>query len=135
MVALDTIMHPDYLGLAAETNLIKAAAPAPVYAAVVAMTNAAAADVRAVDPTRQLYVSVQVETAWGRLGNGGAYIGIAQDYADFPFIDAFGLSSYPYLGGFADPDSMPDGLLLAARRPAMRTPVMVVEGGWSSASA
>jgi hypothetical protein len=133
VVAFDTLLRPDYLGLAAETNLIQAAAPAPVYDAVVTMTNAAAADVRAVDPARKLYVSVQVETAWGRLMNGGVYLGIARDYTDFPFIDAFGLSSYPYLGGFADPADIPEDYLsrLVAGH---STPVMVVEGGWASAS-
>lgn len=134
MVSLDTIMKPDYLGFAAETNLIKAAAPASVYSAVVAMTNAAAADVRAVDPRRKLYVSVQVETAWGRLSNGGAYIGIAQDYADFPFINAFGLSSYPYLGGYTDPSQIPIDYY-SRLITGHTTPVMVVEGGWASASA
>ena len=134
VIAVDTITHPDYLGLAAETNLIKAAAPAPVYAAVVAMTNAAAADVRAADPARKLYVSVQVETAWGLLLNGGVYIGIAQDYADFPFIDAFGLSSYPYVASYTEPDSMP-GDYYARLVAGHNTPVMVVEGGWSSVSA
>ena len=134
VVAFDTLLRPDYLGLAAETNLIKAAAPASVYNAVVAMTNAAAADVRALDPARKLYVSVQVETAWGRLSGGGAYIGIAQDYADFPFITAFGLSSYPYLGGYTDPADIPDDYY-SRLTTGHTTPVMVVEGGWASASA
>ncbi len=34
---------------------------------------------------RDLFVSVQVEVAWGRL-QGGGYTGIAQDLADFPFV-------------------------------------------------
>ena len=60
-------LGPDYLGLASEVNLIEVAAPAPVYAAVVRMANAAAADVRASNIALPLYVSAQVETAWGRL--------------------------------------------------------------------
>ena len=132
VMALDTILSPDYLGLAAETNLIRFAAPDSVYQAVVAMTNAAATAVRAHSAAPPLYVSVQVETAWGRL-QGGGYVGIAQDLADFPFVDALGLSSYPYLGGFAVPESLP---LDYYARVAAGTglPPLVVEGGWTSIS-
>ena len=105
-VAMDTLLRPAYLGLAPETNLIRAAAPAPLYAAVRQAANDAAADVRAVDPTVRLYASVQVETAWGRL-TGGPYQGVATDLADFPFMQAMGLSSYPYLGGFVEPEDVP----------------------------
>src|SRR5215831_14255494 len=45
--AVVTAIHPDNLGLAAETNLIRAQIAPAVYAALVAMTNAAVADVRA----------------------------------------------------------------------------------------
>src|SRR6185503_16919864 len=47
VTAMDTLVHPDYLGVASETNLIRLAAPAPLYDAVVAVANGAAADVRA----------------------------------------------------------------------------------------
>lgn len=129
-VAFDSIVHPRYLALAMETNLIRTAAPAPVYAAVVAMTNAAAAQLRAAGSTTQLMVSVQVETAWGRLGGSG-YTGIQRDRADFPFVQALGLSSYPYLGGFATPEDIPADYYsrLVADAPL---PMMVVEGGWTS---
>ncbi|HJP58899.1 MAG TPA: hypothetical protein VJ865_02835, partial [Gemmatimonadaceae bacterium] len=109
--ALVEMLRPDYLGLAAETNLIRMAAPRPVYDAVVRMTNDAAADVRR---TRNatvlpLYASIQVETAWGRLTRqaGGGFVGIAQDLRDFPFNNVLALSSYPYLGGFKDPREIP----------------------------
>ena len=131
-VAMDTILRPAYLGLAPETNLIRAAAPAALYGAVRQAANDAAADVRAVDATVQLYVSVQVETAWGRLGGSG-YQGVATDLADFPFIQALGLSSYPYLGGFAEPEDVPlDYYARVAQGSGLRP--MVVEGGWTSAS-
>jgi hypothetical protein len=132
VLALDTILHPDYLGLAAETNLIRLAAPDSVYQAVVAMTNAAAAAVQAAGAAPPLFVSVQVETAWGRL-QGGGYVGIAQDLTDFPFVDAIGLSSYPYLGGFAAPESVPlDYYARVVQGTGL--PPLVVEGGWSSIS-
>lgn len=80
----------------------------------------------------QLFVSAQVETAWGRF-QGGGYVGIAQDLADFPFIDCLGLSSYPYLGGYADPESVPLDYYARLRAESAR-PVLVVEGGWTATS-
>jgi len=134
VTAIDTILDPDYLGLAAETNLIRAAAPDSVYAAVVTMTNAAAVEQRTLGTSSHLYVSVQVEVAWGRLSGVGPFVGIAQDRADFPFIDLIGLSSYPYLAGFADPADLPDDYYSRLVEPP-QLPVMVVEGGWPSVSA
>jgi hypothetical protein len=133
VLTLDTILHPSYLGLAAETNLIRAAAPDSVYQAVVAMTDAAATRLNGLPSAPPLYVSVQVEVAWGALQHTG-YVGIAQDFADFPFVTAIGLSSYPYLGGFAVPESLPFDYY--ARVVAGHSiPNMVVEGGWPSVSA
>jgi hypothetical protein len=129
------MLHPDYLGLAAETNLIRQVAPRPVYDAVVRMTNDAASDIRRSRSgiTLPLYISVQVETAWGRLVQKGAYVGIDQDLRDFPFVNLLGLSSYPYLGGFKDPDQIPLDYYTRVRGPRV-LPLMVVEGGWPSAS-
>jgi len=128
-------LRPDYLGLAAETNLVRAIAPRPVYDAVVRMTRDAAAEIRAsrYGRTLPLYISVQVETAWGRLGRQGSYIGIDTDRRDFPFINVLGLSSYPYLGGFSEPERIPVEYYsrVNAKQPL---PVLVVEGGWPSAS-
>jgi len=132
VLTLDTMLRPSYLGLAAETNLIRAAAPDSVYRAIVAMTNAAASRLHASSGVPRLYVSVQVETAWGKLQHT-SYVGIAQDFTDFPFVDAIGLSSYPYLGGFAVPESLP--LDYYARIVAGHAiPTLVVEGGWTSLS-
>ena len=133
--ALVQMLRPDYLGLAAETNLIRAIAPRPVYDAVVKMTNAAATDVRRLRPAlaMSLYVSVQVETAWGKLPRQGGYPGIDQDLRDFPFVNVLGLSSYPYLGGFTDPDQIPLDYYTRVRG-SRSLPLMVVEGGWPSTS-
>jgi hypothetical protein len=131
VAAVDSILDPDYISLAAETNLIRLAAPSPVYAAIVAMVNAAAAERAAQGSTTPLMVSVQVETAWGRLQGTQVYAGIDQDRTDFRFLDALGLSSYPYLGGFTDPDDIPldyySRLVEAAP-----LPLIVLEGGWPS---
>ncbi|HJP85329.1 MAG TPA: hypothetical protein VJ852_05030 [Gemmatimonadaceae bacterium] len=135
--AVVEMLRPDYLGLAAETNLIRLAAPRPVYDAVVRMTNDAAADVRRLRTFAELplYASVQVETAWGRLGRqgGNGFVGIAQDLRDFPFNNVLALSSYPYLGGFKDPRDMPIDYYTRLRA-GHALPEMVVEGGWPSVS-
>ena len=133
VTAMDTLVHPDYLGVASETNLIRLLAPAPLYDAVVAAGNGAAADVRVHDSAVKLFSTVQVETAWGRLGGPGPYVGIDTDRADFPFIQVLGLSSYPYLGGYTDPDSVPIDYYsrLTEGNPI---PEMVIEGGWSTDS-
>jgi hypothetical protein len=131
-LAVASVLRPAYLGLAAETNLVRAAAPRPVYDAVVAMTNAAARDLAAAGFPAPLYVSVQVETAWGRLPGGGSFAGIEVDRRDFPFVTALGLSSYPYLGGFVEPEQVP--LDYFGRLATSGQPLLVVEGGWTSAN-
>jgi len=132
--AVATKLTPDYLGLAAETNLIRVAAPAPVYQAVVAMTNAASTELRAQGTLAKLFVSVQVETAWGRLQGSNQYEGVEQDFRDFPFIQALGLSSYPYLGGFGEPEQIPLDYFSRVRG-SHDIPMLLVEGGWASESA
>ena len=129
VIALAQQLQPEYLGLIAETNLIRAQVAAPVYQALVTMANAAVPAIRAAAPATQLFVSVQVEVAWGR--PAGPYQGIATDLADFPFADAIGLSSYPYLGGFTNPDALPLDYYARIGQEAS-LPVLVVEGGWPS---
>jgi hypothetical protein len=126
-------VRPDYLGIASETNLIRAVARPDLYAAVVAAGSEAAAAARAAFPGARLLSTVQVETAWGRVPTTGAYVGIAQDRADFPFAEVLGLSSYPYLGGFAEPEDVPLEYYTRLVEGAP-IPLMVIEGGWSSES-
>lgn len=131
-LAVAAQLNPEYLGLAAETNLIRAAAPPAVYAAVVEAANAAAADLKAAGSHATLIASVQVEVAWGRLGGAGTYVGVEQDFADFPFMEMLGLSSYPYFS-FTRPEDLPVDYY--SRLGSGRAlPVMVVEGGWTSAA-
>jgi hypothetical protein len=128
-VALDTLVRPDVFGTVLETNLIRAVAPAPLYAAIRQVANDAAAAIRAHDAAVQLAASVQVETAWGKLGSAG-YQGVDADFIDFPFIQVLGLSSYPYFV-WTSPDSLPVDYyarLLAGHA----VPAAVVEGGWTS---
>ncbi|MEP6495832.1 MAG: hypothetical protein ABJF01_24335 [bacterium] len=129
--ALVSIVRPDYLGLAAETNLIREQIAPPVYAALVQMTNAAAADVRAIGGTLpKLYVSIQADVAWGP--PPAAYKGAETDFRDFPFNSVLAISSYPYFV-YSDPDQIPlDYYTRIANGRSI--PTMVVEGGWTSAS-
>jgi hypothetical protein len=131
-VAFDSIVHPERLALAMEVNLVRRLAPS-IYPSVVLMTNAAALQIRAAGSATPLMVSVQVEDAWGRFSDG-TFVGIQRDRTDFPFIQALGLSSYPYLGGFATPEAIPLDYYsrLVADAPL---PMLVVEGGWTSGTA
>ncbi len=136
-VAVDTLLRPAHLGLAMETNLIRLAASPSLYDAVVVAAYGAATDVRARNALVRLSVSVQVETAWARFGFPGAppvnYVGVAQDMIDFPFAQEFGLSSYPFLGGFAEPEDVPLDWFKRVKDQVGK-PVLLVEGGWTSAS-
>ena len=132
VVAMDTLVRPDLLGIASETNLVRAIAPAALYQGEVAAANGAAADVRAFDTATRLFATVQVEVAWGGLVPASGYVGIAQDRSDFPFAQAIGLSSYPYFT-VAEPESLPETYYsrLVEGSPL---PVLVIEGGWPSES-
>lgn len=89
MLAVDRKLTPQVLGLVAECNLIRAAAP-HLYPAVRQAANDTAADLRAAGSSAALMASVQVETSWARLGGNGVYGGIETDFADFPFIGTLG---------------------------------------------
>jgi hypothetical protein len=131
VVVMDSVLRPDHLGLALETNLVRLAAPDSIYGGVKAAVNAAAADVRGIDKTVPLSVSIQAEVAWGKLG-GTTYVGVGQDFTDFPFLQELGVSSYPYLGGFASPSAIPLNYY-SQLGSGHSIPVFVSEGGWSSA--
>lgn len=131
VVVMDSVLNPEHLGLALETNLIRDAAPTAIYTGVRQAAADAAAEISSLDPDVKLSISVQADHAWGKL-NGGAYLGVAQDFTDFPFIEELGLSSYPYLG-WDSPDALPTNYY--SRLIEGKTiPVFVSEGGWTSES-
>jgi hypothetical protein len=131
-VVLDSILSPEHFGLALETNLIRGAAPDSLYRGVKAAANAAAGDIRSRNSDVRLSVSVQADYAWGRLG-GGQYVGVEQDFSDFPFIQELGISSYPYLAGFSEPENIADEYY-SRLKGGRSIPLMVTEGGWTSES-
>ncbi len=129
LLAVDRKLAPQVIGLVAESNLIRAAAP-QLYPAVRQAANDTAAALRAAGSRAVLTASVQVELAWGRLGGNGSYAGVEADFTDFPFMQRLGLSSYPYFG-WAQPEDMPADAfqrLLGGRS----LPTMLLEGGWAS---
>ncbi len=131
-VVMDSILRPEHLGLALETNLIRAASPPSLYNGIKKAVNDAAADVRIIDKTVKLSISAQADFAWGRLLGNGVYVGIAQDFIDFPFIQELGISSYPYFG-FSKPEDIPlDYYSKLAEGKSL--PVFICEGGWPSQS-
>ncbi len=132
VVVMDSMLHPDHLGLALETNLIRIAASSSIYNGVKKAANDAVVDVRAIDPTVKLSVSVQADVAWGKLLGNGTYVGIQQDFVDFPFIEELGISSYPYFD-FSNPDEIPINYYSRLVEGKSMN-LMITEGGWTSAS-
>jgi hypothetical protein len=125
-------IRPDYIGLGAETNLIRFAAPRPIYDGLKVMLNATAVDVRAIMPDATLYTTVQVDLAWGRLQGTNTWLGVEEDFRDFPFAQVLGLSLYPYLAHYSAPAEVPVEYLSRLRN-GRSIPMFVAEGGWTSA--
>ncbi len=130
VIVMDSLLNPDHLGLALETNLIRVASPPAIYQGVKKAANDVAAELNARNRPAPLSVSVQVDVAWGSLG--GTFVGIEQDYADFPFMEELGLSSYPYFET-ENPDQLPLNYYSKLIE-GKSLPVFVSEGGWTSGS-
>lgn len=131
-LAVEAMLRPEWLGLAAETNLIRLAASPQLYRAVTDSANAIELALKEARARSLRFVSVQAEVAWGRLQAKGQYAGIAQDLRDFPFIRALGISSYPYFG-FDRPEDIPADYYARLGHES-GLPVLVSESGWTSAS-
>ena len=129
VVVMDSVLKPEHLGLALETNLIRAAATPAIYNGVRKAANDVAAELKLRNTNAKLSISVQVDHAWGKLV-GGSYTGVEQDFVDFPFKEEVGLSSYPYFG-FDKPSDIPVNYYSRLVE-GKAVPVFVTEGGWSS---
>jgi hypothetical protein len=130
-IAVAQVIQPDALGLAAEVNMFRRLGPAPVYQALVRMVHDTITDLRSAYRGLPLYVSVQVETAWGKdIPGGGSYLGVREMRADFPTLDLLGLSTYPLLG-FEEPESIPEDYLSRLLDEAGLAG-LVSESGWPS---
>lgn len=121
-------VKPDYLGLGSEVNLLADNLPKATYDALVKMAGEAARAVNRVSPGTKLYVSAQVEWAWGKFPGQKGFQGCERIFKDFPYVRALGVSSYPAFG-WSEPEQIPLDYyrkLLGGRD----LPVLMVEGGW-----
>jgi len=129
VVVMDSVLKPEHLGLALETNLIRTISTPAIYNGVRQAANDVAEELLVRNTDAKLSVSVQVDHAWGRL-IGGVYKGVEEDFTDFPFMEEVGLSSYPYFG-YDEPEEIP--LDYYSRLVGGKIiPSFVTEGGWSS---
>jgi hypothetical protein len=126
---MDSILEPDHMGLALETNLIRGASPDSIYQGVKKAANDASNEIKVYDNHVKLSVSIQVDYAWGKLGDS-SYKPIDQDLTDFPFVEELGMSSYPYFG-FDRPQDIPIDYYSKLVE-GVSLPVFISEGGWSS---
>ena len=121
-------VRPVYLGLASEINTLAARGDAALYAQILDMINTLAPEVRQISPSTEVFVSFQVDEANGALGDPLIdHFALIDDFD----IDALGLSSYPVFA-FDRPADVP-GDYLARFDAATDLPLIMVEGGWSSA--
>jgi hypothetical protein len=134
VAAFAAVIQPEYLSVASETNLVRAAAPPALYAALVDAAGRAAVEAKRRSAATRVFTTIQVEVAWGR-PRPGTFVGIARDRVDFPFVEALGLSSFPYLGGFVEPEEVPLDYYTRLQAGSTVLPMLVIEGGWPSAGA
>jgi hypothetical protein len=130
VLAVARLVEPDYLGLAAEVNQVEIYGSKAVYAAVAETVSRVALDLDLLHRGLPVYVSVQVDTAWGKDGNPGSYRGVGTTLGDFSGIHVLGLSTFPLLG-WDRPESIPDDYFDRLVKEA-GIPGLVVESGWPS---
>ena len=127
-LAVAEAIRPEWMGLASEINTLAARGDPGLYAELRDMINDLAPRIRSASPGSRVFVSVQADEA-----NGALVDPIVDHFAlidDFD-IDALGLSSYPVFAFDAPEDVPPDYLDPFAE--ATDLPLLMVEGGWSSA--
>jgi hypothetical protein len=123
-------VRPAWFGLASEINTLAARGDPALYAEIRDLINTLAPQVRQHSPGTRVFVSFQVDEANGANGRIDPIIDHFALIDDFD-IDALGLSSYP--GFFFDtPAQVPDDYF-ARFDAATDLPLLMVEGGWSSA--
>ena len=127
---LVTRIKPDYIGLASEINTLGAHGNATLYADIKAMCNALAPQLRQASPSSRIFVSFQVEDAWQSGPFPKSDVDQFAMVRDFD-VDAVGISSYP---GFvySDPAQIPANYYQRFAD-AGGKPLLMAEGGWSSA--
>lgn len=121
-------IRPAYLGLASEINTLAAHGDRELYDALVNTIDGLTAEMRQAYPELRTFVSFQVDDAWNLLiPDGYDHFALIDDFD----VDALGLSSYPVFA-FDDPGDIPADYFRVFRDHT-DLPLMLVEGGWSSA--
>ncbi len=123
-------VRPEWFGLASEINTLAARGDPGLYAAIRDMVNTLAPQIRQRSPDTKVFVSFQVDEANGANGRIDPIIDHMALIDDYD-IDALGLSSYPVFF-FDRPDQVPADYF-ARFDAATDLPLLMVEGGWSSA--
>lgn len=124
-------IRPAWYGLGSEVNTLAAHGDPALYAEIVALVNELAPEIRAASPATRTFVSFQVDDAWGIPPFPPSEVDHFALIDDFD-VDALGLSSYPVFV-FSTPAEIPADYF--ARFDAATTkPLLMVEGGWSSAA-
>lgn len=121
--------RPDYFGLASEINSLAARGDPALFANIRDMCNRLAPRIRAASPATKVFVSFQVDEAWGRPPIPPSAVDQFALTREFD-IDVLGLSSYPSFF-FPTPAEIPDDYFRRLQI-ASGKPVIMAEGGWSS---
>ena len=130
VIVMDSVLKPDHLGLALETNLIRVASPSTLYMGIRKAATDVAGELKLRNSKAILSISVQADLVWGGPSQSMGYTSIADDLEHFPFVQEMGISSYPYFE-YSDPKDIPHDYYSAIALEA-KMPVFVSEGGWSS---
>jgi hypothetical protein len=123
-------LKPEYIGLASEINTLGAHGDRALYDQIRDMCNALAPRLRALSPGSKVFVSFQVDDAWGVPPWPQSDVDQFAMTREFD-LDVVGLSSYPGFS-FAAPADIPDDYFRRFQR-ASGKPLLLAEGGWSSA--
>ena len=92
--ALVAKIQPDYIGLASEINTMAALGDHALYEDIRDMCNALAPELRQISPKSRVFVSFQVDEAWGNPPFPKSSIDEFALSTEFD-VDVVGLSSYP----------------------------------------
>lgn len=121
--------QPDYFGLASEINSLAARGDSLLFTNIQAMCNRLAPRIRTISPGTRVFVSFQVDEAWGRIPQLPSKVDHFALTRTFD-VDVLGLSSYPSFF-FDNPSQIPFDYF-SRLKDASGKPVLIAEGGWSS---
>ena len=127
-IEMARVFRPEWYGLASEVNTLADLGDPALHAAIRAMINELAPQVKAASPGTRTFVSFQADQAYGLPGFPRTidHFALIDDYA----VDALGLSTYPIFV-LSDPSEIPADFF-ARFDQATDRPLLLVEGGWSS---